>query len=201
MVGRSRWSEERRPSADAYDERWERLAAAGTHLHGEADLVMTYAPATVLDAGCGTGRVAIELERRGVGVVGVDLDAGFVGAAARKAPHIEWRHDDLATMALERSFDVILLAGNVMIFVAPGTEAQVLANLAGHLTPGGRLVAGFTLDPARLSLDAFDAAASMSGMSVRQRFATWAGAPFAGGDYAVSVLTRTERASIGDRGA
>ena len=37
-------------------------------------------------------------------------------------------------------FDAIVLAGNVMIFLAPGSEATVVANLARHLTPGGALV-------------------------------------------------------------
>ena len=201
MTGSSRWSEEPRPTADDYDARWARLEAAGADLHGEADLVMRYAPASVLDAGCGTGRVAVELSRRGVDVVGVDLDPGFVAAARRKAPGIEWHQDDLATVALGRRFDVIVLAGNVMIFLAPGTEAAVLANLAAHLAPGGRLIAGFTLDAARLPLEAFDHAAAVSGLSVIDRFASWDRADFSGGDYAVSVLTPTHRASIARLGA
>ncbi len=201
MAGSSRWSEQPRPSAEVYDERWARLEAAGAHPHGEADLVMSFGPSRVLDAGCGTGRVAIELDRRGVEVVGVDLDAGFVAAAQRKAPTLDWRHDDLATMRLGRRFDVIVLAGNVMIFVAPGTEQAVLENLADHLAPGGHLIAGFALDGGRLSLGAFDACADMSGLSVVGRFATWERDPFADGDYAVSVLTFTERASMTGRGA
>jgi 2-polyprenyl-3-methyl-5-hydroxy-6-metoxy-1,4-benzoquinol methylase len=201
VAGTSRWSEQPRPSAETYDERWARLEAAGAHPHGEADLVMSFGPSRVLDAGCGTGRVAIELARRGVDVVGVDLDAGFIAAAQRKAPALDWRHDDLATIRLGRRFDVIVLAGNVMIFVAPGTESAVLANLADHLAPGGHLIAGFTLDAARLLLGAFDAAAGLSGLSVVGRFATWERAPFADSDYAVSVLTLTERASMSGRGA
>ncbi len=190
MTGSSRWSEEVRPTAEDYDARWARLEAAGADLHGEADLVMSYEPASVLDAGCGTGRVAVELARRGVDVAGVDLDAGFVAAARRKAPGIAWHQDDLATVRLDRRFDVIVLAGNVMIFLAPGTESAVLANLAAHLAPGGRLIAGFTVDAARLPLEAFDAVAELSGLSVIDRFATWDREDFSDGDYAVSVLAR-----------
>src|SRR5262245_37948055 len=69
-----------------YDARWERLAAAGGAVHGEADLIASLRPDAVLDAGCGTGRVAIELARRGIEVVGVDLDADMIEAARRKAP-------------------------------------------------------------------------------------------------------------------
>ena len=48
-----------------YDRRFEELAARGVDLHGEADFVDSYGPASVLDAGCGTGRVAIELHAAG----------------------------------------------------------------------------------------------------------------------------------------
>ena len=67
---------------DEYDARWDRLAAAGEEVHGEADFVMALRPTSVLDAGCGTGRVAIELARRGVEVVGVDADPDMLGAGS-----------------------------------------------------------------------------------------------------------------------
>ena len=51
---------------------------------------------SVLDAGCGTGRVAIELARHGVDVVGVDVDASMIGEARRRAPELEWVEADLA---------------------------------------------------------------------------------------------------------
>ncbi|MEQ1788221.1 MAG: SAM-dependent methyltransferase, partial [Acidimicrobiales bacterium] len=50
---------------DDYQARFDRLAAAGDDVHGEATFVRAYAPRSVLDAGCGTGRVAIELARGG----------------------------------------------------------------------------------------------------------------------------------------
>lgn len=159
--------------------------------------MLAYAPRSVLDAGCGTGRVAIELARHGVDVAGIDLDAGFIDEARRKAPEIGWHLGDLAIVDLGRTFDLIVLAGNVMIFVGPGTESDVLANLAGHLSAGGRVVAGFQLGglPAgrgsggRLSLSRFDHCAEGAGLTVVERFASWDRAPFAGSDYAVSVLT------------
>jgi 2-polyprenyl-3-methyl-5-hydroxy-6-metoxy-1,4-benzoquinol methylase len=52
----------------------------------------------VLDAGCGTGRIARELARRGLAVVGVDLDDVMLATARRKAPDIEWHTADLATV-------------------------------------------------------------------------------------------------------
>ena len=125
----TRWSTGSRAGADDYDAQWKQLAARGVDPHGEVEFVMHHAPASVLDAGCGTGRVAIELARRGVDVAGVDLDAGLLGAARAKAPELSWHLADLTTVDLGRVFDVVVLAGNVMIFLAPGTEGAVLANL------------------------------------------------------------------------
>lgn len=73
------------PRGATYDERFERLAASGHDVHGEASFVMGFGPTTVLDAGCGTGRVAIELARRGCSVVGADVDKAMLRAAYRKA--------------------------------------------------------------------------------------------------------------------
>ncbi|MGZ6954099.1 MAG: class I SAM-dependent methyltransferase [Acidimicrobiia bacterium] len=185
----TRWCAQARPEAGEYDAQWSEIAAAGGDPHGEAALVMRYRPASVLDAGCGTGRVAIELARRGVDVVGVDLDEAFLAAAREKAPELTWVHADLATVALGRTFDVVVLAGNVMIFVATGSETAVLANLRGHLAPGGHVIAGFQVAAGRLPLDRFDACAAEGGLSVIARSATWDGAPYEGADYAVSVLT------------
>ena len=92
------WAQWRRQvDLDGYDERWARMAAAGENPHGEADLVCRFDPATVLDGGCGTGRVAIELARRGIDVVGVDLDTDMLARARAKAPELTWVEADLAT--------------------------------------------------------------------------------------------------------
>jgi SAM-dependent methyltransferase len=195
--GPTRWGRAGRIGAGDYDARWERLAASGIDPHGEVDFVMAYRPASVLDAGCGTGRVAVELARRGVEVVGVDLDDGLLDAARAKAPTGEWHRADLTTVALERTFDVVVLAGNVMIFVVPGTEAAVLANLRSHLAPGGRMVAGFQVAADRLPLATFDARAVEAGLHLVERFATWSGDPYTGGDYAVSVLVTAPSARDG----
>lgn len=186
-----------RPSwdGDAYDARFAERDRAGDDVHGEARLVRRLLdPRTVLDAGCGTGRVAIELARHGVDTVGVDIDPGMLATARRKAPELDWRLGDLGSIRVDgpdgarRHFDVVVAAGNVMIFVARGTEGQVLANLAAHLEPAGRLVAGFQLTPGGLDLPEYDALAAEAGLEIVHRWSTWDRAPFTpGGDYAVSV--------------
>jgi SAM-dependent methyltransferase len=182
------WLRMQRASGDDYDEPYERRAAAGENVHGEADFVMRFSPATVLDAGCGTGRIARELERRGVDVVGVDLDERMLSTARRKAPSIAWHCADLASIDLGRTFDVILLAGNVMIFLTPGTERAVVSNLAQHLAPDGRLIAGFSLRPGQLTTEQYDQFVADAGLSLRERWSTWDRDPWTlGVDYQLSV--------------
>jgi SAM-dependent methyltransferase len=187
----NRWLAEAGERRRSYDQRWEEAAAAGRNIHGEADLVERLGPASVLDAGCGTGRVAIELARRGIDVAGVDLDSSMLARAKDKAPQLTWVHGDLVDVDLGRRFDVVVIAGNVMIFLTPGTEGRVVANLARHVAPGGSLVAGFSLQPGRLDLAAYDAHAGAAGLVLAARWATWDEEPFAaGGEYAVSVHRR-----------
>lgn len=189
----TRWQRSEAPRGDDYDARWRKLAASGKNVHGEADLVESLlrdsGGTSVLDAGCGTGRVAIELAGRGFAVVGVDADAPMLAAAKSKAPQLNWVEADLADMgsAVPGPFDLVLLAGNVMIFLEPGTEARTLAALAARLAPGGLLVAGFSVRADRLTLERYDRLAGDAGLQPVSRWATWDGEPFDGGDYAVSV--------------
>ena len=162
-------------------------------MHGEATFVEALGARSVLDAGCGTGRVAIELARRGLDVVGLDADPSMLSAARAKAPEVEWVLADLSDFDLaaadgRRRFDAVVMAGNVMIFVVPGTEGAVLERLAGHVRPGGVVVAGFQVIAGRLSLERYDELAAAAGLALAERFATWDCRPWApGGDYAVSV--------------
>ena len=148
---------------------------------------------SVLDAGCGTGRVALELARRGLDVVGVDADPGMLAVARTKAPDLEWVLADLSELDLRqgdgrRRFEAAVLAGNVMIFVVPGTEGAVVERIAGHLRPGGLMVAGFQVMADRLPLERYDELAAAVGLTLAERFATWDRDPWVpGGDYAVSV--------------
>ncbi len=184
----NRWLQARTVSGDDYDATYERGAAAGEDVHGEADFVQRFAPASVLDAGCGTGRVGRELARRGLDVVGVDIDPEMLETARRKAPGVDWRLADLATVDLDRSFDAIVMAGNVMIFLKPGTENAVVANMARHLGPNGVLIAGFQVMRDRLTIQRYDEIATGAGLALAERWSTWdRDAWGADSDYAVSV--------------
>lgn len=184
----SRWDGAR---ASDYDSAWKRMADQGNNPHGEADFVQRFSPASVLDAGCGTGRVAIELASRGVVAAGTDLDAQMLSVAQSKAPAIDWVQSDLAALDLQRTFDVVVMAGNIVLFVEPGTEAAVVAGAARHVGPAGHLIAGFSLNRG-VSPEDWEAWGAVSGLAVTARHSTWNGDPFTtDSDYLVSVMTRS----------
>jgi SAM-dependent methyltransferase len=180
---------------DRYQKRFDDLADSGVDVHGEAGFAMRWHPATVLDAGCGTGRVARELARRGVDVVGVDVDVSMIDTARRLSPELAWVTADLTCLDLARRFDLVLLAGNVPLFTPEGTQAALVAACARHLRDGGHLVAGFQLDRG-YDLAQYDDHCRRAGLVPTGRWATWSGEPWAdGGTYAVSVHRLGEAAA------
>lgn len=197
----TRWSEGAGNdiSGETYASRFDNLAARGVDVHGEASFCQSLLPpnSSVLDAGCGTGRVAIELASRGFRCVGVDVDTSMLAVAARRAPDIAWVEADLVDLRLDESFDLVVAAGNVVPLVAEGTERAAVERLVAHLVAGGLLVTGFGLDDDHLPpaaghvrLEDYDAWCAAAGLTTEQRWATWGREPYADGGYAVSVHRR-----------
>lgn len=199
LAGMSRWESVPDRDSRRYAARFDELAAAGTDVHGEARLcACLVAPgARILDAGCGTGRVAGRLAAQGYDCVGVDVDASMLAVARENFPQVPWVEADLATLDLAGRFDLVVAAGNVIPLVEPGSEAAVVARLAAHLDDGGLLLAGFGLDAAHLplpeapfSLDAYDRWCATAGLTLVERYATWDRQPYQPGGYAVSLHRR-----------
>ncbi|GAA1798000.1 class I SAM-dependent methyltransferase [Nostocoides veronense] len=178
-----------------YVNRFRTMAAEGADLVGEARLVDAMVPrgARILDAGCGPGRHGGYLHGLGHTVVGVDADPVLIGAATEDHPGPTWIVEDLSELDLSahdivEPFDAVLVAGNVMVFVAAGTETAVLQRLCAHLAPEGFIAVGF--DTGReLSLATFDAAVTAAGLRLEHRFSTWDLRPWRDdADFAVSIL-------------
>jgi SAM-dependent methyltransferase len=178
-----------------YVDRFRNLARDGADLEGEARLVdaMVSPKSRILDAGCGPGRTGGALHRRGHQVVGVDVDPVLIEAARADHPGPRWLIADLSTLDLSTAgegepFDAIVCAGNVMVFLAPGSEAAVLRTFATHLADDGFVIVGFRMGD-RLSLSAFDDAVKAARLRVEHRFATWDLRPWhRKADFAVTVL-------------
>ncbi|HEV2010376.1 MAG TPA: SAM-dependent methyltransferase, partial [Candidatus Limnocylindria bacterium] len=65
---------------------------------------------------------------------------------------------------------------------------EVIANLVRHRAPGGLLIAGFQLQPGRLSVERYDKIATAAGLTLSERWSTWdRGAWDPRGDYVLSV--------------
>lgn len=138
--GHSRW----------YIERFRSMARAGEDLAGEARFVDALVPrgARILDAGCGPGRLGGYLAAAGHHVVGIDVDPTLIEAAEQDHPGPRWLVGDLAELDLPargiaEGFDVIVMAGNVMTFLAPSTRVRVLHRVRAHLADDGRAAIGF----------------------------------------------------------
>lgn len=178
-----------------YARRFADLAAAGTDVHGEARFVdaLLGRGSRVLDAGCGTGRVAVELARRGHDVVGVDLDESMLAEARRAAPDVPWLLADLADLTPDRiggPVDAVVAAGNVVVYLTPGTEPLVLERCAAVLRPHGLLVAGFAADR-HVSRAAYARWCDAAGLEPVSAHAGWDGADDDGGPYTVQVHRRS----------
>lgn len=180
-----------------YISRFAQMREQGADLHGEARLIDAMVPrgARILDAGCGPGRVGGELAARGHDVVGVDVDPELIEAAQQDFPDLPWLVEDLAELDLPAAgiaepFDVIVCAGNVLTFVAPGTQQEVLARLRNHLADGGRLVTGFGAGRG-YDFGTFLEDAAVAGLKCQQKFSTWDLRPFEpDSDFLVAVFGR-----------
>lgn len=196
MAAPTRWTTDTEDDhSQRYIERFRRMAAEGADLGGEARLVdaMVRPGSRILDAGCGPGRVAAVLHARGHHVVGVDADPELIDAARQDHPGPTWVVADLADLDLPAAgistpFDAAVIAGNVMVFVAPGTEQDVVRRVATHLAPDGVVLVGFATDRGYPLAD-FDAHIAGAGLLLEHRFATWDLRPWHdGAPFAVSIL-------------
>lgn len=179
-----------------YIQRFRDMAAAGADLDGEARFIdaMLARGSRVLDGGCGPGRVGAKLASLGHTVVGVDVDPVLIAAAKEDHPGPQWLVEDLCDLDLPArgiadGFDAIVVAGNVMTFLAQGTHVQALGALGRHLAPGGRLVLGFGLGRG-YEIEALEADVATAGLVEELRLGTWDLRPFtARSDFVVTVLT------------
>jgi demethylmenaquinone methyltransferase/2-methoxy-6-polyprenyl-1,4-benzoquinol methylase len=109
------------------DRRWRRLAIQAVVRPGDS----------VLDACCGTGDLALEAERAGGRVTGLDFSEGMLERARRKSATVEWVRGDLLELPFaDASFDAATVGFGIRN--VEGLEAG-LGELARVLRPGGRL--------------------------------------------------------------
>lgn len=99
-------------------------------------------PKAALDIGCGTGRLAVALARRGHRVTGADPAAGMLGIARSRegGEAVTWVEATAQTLDLADRFDLIVMTGHVFqVLLDDAAVRAALSNLGRHLAPGGRL--------------------------------------------------------------
>ncbi len=109
--------------------------------------VLEIAPeASILDMGCGTGRHAIELAKRGYKVTGVDISSGMLAEAEKAAREakvaVEWIRSDATQFRATRQFDAaICLCEGAFGLLSTNEDPvehdkAILRNISTALKPG-----------------------------------------------------------------
>ncbi len=97
---------------------------------------------SVLDLGCGTGELTVELAR-GRQVTGVDPAAAMLDIARDRSggDRVNWVEADARTIRLPRRFDLVVLTGHAFqVFLTRQDQIAALKTIAAHLNPGGQFV-------------------------------------------------------------
>lgn len=181
-----------------YGQTFAQRVAAGADVDGEARLVDALAPrgARILDIGSGMGRVSAALRSRGHDVVATEPDAALRAQSATTYPDLEVLPHQVLELDPTRLglFDLVVVVGNVMVYLGEGTERAVLRRIRDLLAPAGRAVVGFHLTAVKAGSrtyppDEFVADAASAGLRVVHRFGSYElHEPV--DDYAVWVLER-----------
>lgn len=94
----------------------------------------------------GTGRIAVEIARRGIPVIGVDFSSEMLARCRERAadasnPYLELIEADVREVTLPRKVDIILLPFRTIgHFLTPADREAVFRTAHNNLVPGGRFV-------------------------------------------------------------
>jgi SAM-dependent methyltransferase len=153
-------------------------------MHGEADRAETRRQVDLLertcmvepgqkimDAGCGSGRVAVEFALRGYEVTAVDCSEFFIERAAKKARQAGAfvRHVccSLADLSVGESYDLIVWVEAAVHYYPPSVVLGMIRRMADHLCLGGRL-ALWTASPEQILRDVDDTTGAGTTVSAGQ---------------------------------
>jgi SAM-dependent methyltransferase len=110
------------------------------------ELALPRTPCRVLDLGCGTGRVSLDLAAQGHRVTGLDRDPRFTAELRRRAAAGNFAAaavvGDVRAFDLDRRFDLVLAAMQLLqLLETPGERIAALERVRAHLRDGGLFAA------------------------------------------------------------
>ena len=102
----------------------------------------------VLELGCGTGRVTIQISRAGIDVTGLDLSEEMLDVARRKSRRqsptdgaLSLVHGDMRSFSTDGAFELVIIPfRGLLSLLTVEDQTKTLASIRRHLAPGGRLV-------------------------------------------------------------
>lgn len=100
----------------------------------------------ILDIGCGTGRHAIELARRGYSVTGVDLSESMINKAREKAEiadaEVDFQIADARNLPFQNQFDLVIMIceGAFCLMETDEMNFQILESAARSLKKEGKFI-------------------------------------------------------------
>lgn len=104
-------------------------------------------PSSVLDAGCGMGRHALEFAERGIDVDGIDISDAYLETARKRAKErgvsenvTFYRHDMRRADELDGTYDLIVNLFGSFGFYGRETDSRILAQFHELLSDDGGLV-------------------------------------------------------------
>jgi SAM-dependent methyltransferase len=102
-------------------------------------------PRTVLDLGCGTGRLLAELDDHGMTGTGIDLQPSLIAWARLAHPRPLLSVGDLRTTRLGTTFDLVICVGNTLSYLHTEAELAAAFDTISTHSHRGTLVALATL--------------------------------------------------------
>lgn len=143
-------TDDRSMTPDAYDsvarhydlQGWDWYAATYGQRLLELVRERGFGEGSLLDAGCGTGTLALALARTGIEVAGVDLSPSLLDVAREKDADgaVAWHHGDITRLDLGRTFDVVTCVADTLNHLPTLDDwRRAFEGFARHLEPGGML--------------------------------------------------------------
>lgn len=131
---------------------------------------------SVIEMGCGTGRLLVPIAREGIDVTGVDRESAMLDIAERKVAlenpkgKVKLVKGDLRTFRSEFPCSLIIVAYRTFLHLTePGSMRQALNSMRDNLAPNGRLILSF-FDPTLEFIDEYQGPIKRSPVRIVQTF-------------------------------